>query len=188
MPDWVAHICISFIVVWILGKTKLDAHQEYFSIFILGSLMPDLERPFRYLFDFIFVTILDSGTLNNLSQSIVCSLFHTLIGVFIIAIFLTSFFPRDNSKNIFLAFVCGGVFHLLLDSIMWPWHGQGIQWFWPLPLRFSFHLVWPGDLSPLIISGIISLILIGIDLAVFKRFYIYDLSEKLTFKNQEISR
>jgi membrane-bound metal-dependent hydrolase YbcI (DUF457 family) len=175
MPDWIAHICISYIIIWVLGKTKLNSYRQYFNPFILGSVMPDLERPLSYLFMFIFQNI---PSLQGFFYSVFNSLFHTLLGVLLIAIFLTSFFPHDDFKLIFLAFFSGGVLHLLLDSIMWPWHGLGIQWFWPLPWRFSFHLVWPGDPLPLIITGSIALVLLGVDLVFFKRFYIYDLSDK----------
>ncbi|MHA1144552.1 MAG: metal-dependent hydrolase [Candidatus Helarchaeota archaeon] len=183
MPDWVAHICISFIIIWVLGKTRLNSHRGYFNLFMLGSVMPDLERPLSYLFSFVFENV---PFLHGIFYSTFCSLFHTLVGVFIISLVLTSFFPDDNAKLVYFSFAIGGVLHLLLDSIMWPWPGMGIQWFWPIPWRFSFLLVWPGDPFPLIISGTIALILIGVDLIVFKRFYIYDLSDKLDafFKNK----
>jgi membrane-bound metal-dependent hydrolase YbcI (DUF457 family) len=175
MPDWVTHICVAFIIVWILSKTKFDDQiKKYYSIFILGNLIPDLERPFSYLIRFLFA---DQELALELAYGIISSMFHTIIGVAIICLFLTSFFPKNNWKKIYLVFFIGGIGHLLLDMIMWPWPGMGIALFNPLPLDqpfFSFHLVWTGGFIPLIISASIALILIAIDLIFYKKFFIYE--------------
>ena len=175
MPDWVTHICVAFIIVWILSKTKFDIKiKKYYSIFILGNLIPDLERPFSYLTRFLFAV---QELLLELTYGIISSMFHTIIGVAIISLFLSSFFPKNNWKKIYLVFFIGGIGHLLLDMIMWPWPGMGIALFNPLPLDqpfYSFHLVWPGGFIPLIITASIALILIAIDLIFFKKFFIYE--------------
>ncbi|MHA1848971.1 MAG: metal-dependent hydrolase [Promethearchaeota archaeon] len=59
---------------------------------------------------------------------------------------------RIQEKPFFLLFI-GSFFHLFLDTFMWPWSG-GIQWLYPInnaDFFWSFKLVWPGDITMIII-------------------------------------
>ncbi|MHA1270375.1 MAG: hypothetical protein ACTSPY_11350 [Candidatus Helarchaeota archaeon] len=184
MPDWVAHICVAYIVIWIVSKTKFDnAFKKYYSIFILGNLLPDLQKPFDYLIRYLFA---NQQAALDFWYTIISSMFHTIIGVSIISLFLSSFFTKDDWKKIWVVFFLGGIGHLLLDMVMYPWIGLGIPLFDPIPIDqplFSWHLVWPGSFLPMIISSSIASILIIIDLIFFKRFFIYDLEKKTYTKD-----
>ncbi|MHA1229803.1 MAG: metal-dependent hydrolase [Candidatus Helarchaeota archaeon] len=180
IPDWVAHICTAYIIIWLISKTKFDNKlKRYYSIFILGNLIPDLERPFSYLIKFLFS---NQQELLEFWYSIISSMFHTIIGVIILSLFLSSFFPKEDWKKISIVFFLGGIGHLLLDMVMYPWQGLGLSLLDPIPLEqpnFSWHLVWPGSFLPMIISSIIASILILIDLIFFRRFFIYDLKKNV---------
>ena len=97
----------------------------------------------------------------------------------IVSLFLTAFFPREkDTKYIFLALFIGAMGHLFTDAIMWPWKGMGINFLYPLngpEFAFSFHLVWPGGIVPLIITGSIVLGTIVIDL-VQRNFSVFHLT------------
>ena len=178
MPDWMAHICVAYIIIWIISKTRFDKKvKNYYSIFILANLLPDLERPFSYLIRYLLE---GQDQLLDFWSCIISSMFHSIIGVAIISLFLTSFFTKDDWKKIYIVFFLGGIGHLLLDMVMWPWVGMGMGLFKPIPLDqglFSFHLVWPGSFLPVIISGSIAIILILIDLIFYKKFFIYNLKK-----------
>lgn len=137
--------------------------------------MPDFVRVFVFLDYFINVDKyyeLVAYPINYAS--------HSLVGVLALSYFLALFFDeklkpfeskiveisKKNSKfytfqqkwieklrsPLFLL-VLGGLFHLLLDTGMWPWAG-GINWLYPLnlaPFEWSFKLWWPSTPDAMII-------------------------------------
>ena len=115
--------------------------------------MPDLERILALVAEFI-----QNYELKNFFSIVFTTGFHTIIGVLCVSLAMTSFFPNENQKSVYFSFLFGGLFHLLLDSIMWPWPNMGLILFYPFftgpRATFSFHLVWPGGFIPLIIISI----------------------------------
>jgi len=72
---------------------------------------------------------------------------------------LQSMWQTKIKSPFFLLFI-GGLFHLFLDSFMWPWAG-GINWLYPLDFamfRWSFKLWWPGSFDAIILLTPIFLI------------------------------
>lgn len=75
--------------------------------------------------------------------------FHSLLGIGLLAVFITTFFPVEPYRRTFLLLILGGILHLLLDMLMWPWTG-GYPIFFPLQgskYIFSFRLIWPGNMT-----------------------------------------
>ena len=173
MPDWLTHMGVAYIIIW--GISKIPKYEsrlrKYFWLFFIGMVSPDIERIFRLIaqqlgnevfleFSYIFTTIT-----------------HSVLGVVIVSLFITSFFPHENdTKLIYLTLFIGGMGHLLMDMIMWPWVGMGVNLFYPLTgseFAYSFHLVWPGGFIPLIITGCIILGTVCVDV-VQRNFSVFN--------------
>ncbi|MHA1130741.1 MAG: metal-dependent hydrolase [Candidatus Helarchaeota archaeon] len=175
MPDWLTHFFLGYIIIWGFSKfPKYDnALRKYYWFFIIGMLEPDIERIFS-----IIANQTSSALFIEIS-AILTGVFHSILGVFIISLFITSFFPREkDTKFIFLALFIGGIGHLLTDAIMWPWKGMGINFLYPLngpEFAFSFHLVWPGGLIPLIVTSSIVLGTVIFDL-ITQNFSVFQLN------------
>jgi hypothetical protein len=180
MPDWLAHLMLGFIIGTAL---RMPGKNRFF--LLLGSIMPDLVRFFGIAFTYFnwsFGITYLSNPLNTSS--------HSVLGVLAYALLLSVFFPstlgtasttwnlggaRDKwrwlvDRPLFLL-VFGGLLHLLLDSIMWPYAG-GIDWLYPLstaPFIWSFGLMWPGTfvvdwiLFPFFLAAVI------VELALWER-------------------
>jgi len=73
--------------------------------------------------------------------------FHSILGVFLLTIFIGSFFPKEPPTRTFILLLTGGLLHLLLDMMMWPW-GAAYPLLFPLTgvkYVYNFGLLWPGD-------------------------------------------
>ncbi|MHA1385545.1 MAG: metal-dependent hydrolase [Candidatus Helarchaeota archaeon] len=152
MPDWLAHIGFAYLIIW--GISKVDRYdakfRKYYLFFFIGGVMPDLERIFALTAEFIH-----NYQLKEFFSAVLTSSSHTILGVIVLSLALTSFFTEENPKWVFIAFFFGGMAHLLLDAIMWPWPNMGLLLFYPFLVgprfTYSFHLVWPGGFLPLIV-------------------------------------
>jgi LexA-binding, inner membrane-associated putative hydrolase len=172
MPDWLTHMGIAYLVIWGISKIpKYDKLRLYFWLFVIGMVAPDIERIIR-----IVAQEIGNPFFLQLAYAIT-TVSHSILGVAIISLFITSFFPHEkNLKRLYLALFIGGIGHLLVDLIMWPWPGMGINLFYPLAgseFSFSFHLVWPGGFLPLIIVSCIVLATVCIDL-ILRNFSVFN--------------
>jgi hypothetical protein len=164
MPDWLSHIGFTYLIIWIISRIdKYDKKcRKYYLFFLIGGVMPDLERIFALIADLI-----NNYQLKEFFSVVFTSGFHTILGVSCIAIAMTSFFPKEDSKKVFISFLLGGLSHLLLDGIMWPWPNMGLVLFYPFLTgprgSFSFHLVWPGGFVPLIVISMVVALTLVID-------------------------
>ncbi|MHA1907864.1 MAG: metal-dependent hydrolase, partial [Candidatus Thorarchaeota archaeon] len=68
-----------------------------------------------------------------------------------------------TKRRFFLIFL-GALSHLVLDMTMYPWEELGIQLFYPVPIRFSFHIFWPDY----IFYPIFGIIALGISLLFYQ--------------------
>lgn len=129
---------------------------------MIGTVAIDLDRIIRMV-----AQLLDFTTLLNLSYSLTY-VTHSFLGVALVSLFITAFFPREKDiKWIYLTFVVGGLSHLLLDMIMYPWAGMGQYLFFPLTgseFAYSFHLVWPGGFIPLYVTAVLVFVTVVVDL------------------------
>lgn len=176
MPDWLTHMGVAYLIIWAISKMPQfnKKLRKYFWLFMIGMVSPDIERIFR-----VIASQLGNATFLQFSY-IFTNISHSLLGVVLVTLFITAFFPHEkDTGRIFLALLVGGLGHLLLDMIMWPWSGMGIYLFYPLmgsEFSYSFHLVWPGGFVPLFITGGILLGTVCIDLlqrnfSVFNRSF-----------------
>jgi len=156
-------------------------------IFLIGNLMPDFVR-FLIITDFFNLDLLSefiSYPINESSHSIIGVL---ALASFVSVFFEESLKPLESGlikhqlnsnksglkfkllklqsmwqtkiKSPFFLLFIGGLFHLFLDSFMWPWAG-GINWLYPLDFamfRWSFKLWWPGSFDAIILLTPIFLI------------------------------
>ncbi|NHI93501.1 MAG: metal-dependent hydrolase [Candidatus Lokiarchaeota archaeon] len=181
MPDWLTHLVIGYIIIWAVSKfpTYDVKLRKYYWIFIIGMVAPDIERIFS-----IIANLIGNSYIQEFFGPIT-TITHSFLGVLLVSLFITGFFSREqDSKNIFLVLIIGGIGHLIMDMIMWPagW-GYGIPLFYPLigpEFVVSFGFVWPGGFIPLIIASIIFLGTISIDL-ITKNFTVfkYNFSKKV---------
>ena len=143
MPDWLTHMGIAYVIIWGISKApKYDCRfRKYYWLFMIGMVAPDLDRIIRMV-----AQLLDFTTLLNLSYSLTY-VTHSFLGVALISLFITAFFPREKDiKFIYFTVLVGGLGHLAADMIMYPWGGMGQFLLFPLKgaeFAFSFHLVWP---------------------------------------------
>lgn len=165
LPDWLTHIGVTYLIIWMISKiTKLDIKcRKYYPFFLIGGVMPDIERILSLISEF------ENYHLKEFFSVILTSGFHTIMGILCLALALTSFFPNEKIKLVYISLVLGGLFHLLIDLIMWPWPDMGLILFYPFlngpRFTFSFHLVWPGGFEPLIFTSVgvaLSIIVDGI--------------------------
>lgn len=156
-------------------------------IFLIGNLMPDFVR-FLIITDFFNLDLLSefiSYPINESSHSIIGVL---ALASFVSVFFEESLKPLESGlikhqlnsnksglkfkllkfqsmwqtkiKSPFFLLFLGGIFHIFLDSFMWPWAG-GINWLYPLDFamfRWSFKLWWPGSFDAIILLTPIFLI------------------------------
>ncbi len=176
MPDWIAHLMFGTILSFILGIKK-----EKRIIFLIGNIMPDFLRFPVFITEFLNLNLLSifiSYPINESSHSIIGVL---ALASFISILFEESLEPLEygeikhnlntNKNNykfklnkfqsiwqtkikspFFLLFI-GGLFHIFLDSFMWPWAG-GINWLYPFDFaifRWSFKLWWPSSFDAIIL-------------------------------------
>ncbi|MBA7503601.1 hypothetical protein ES706_02212 [subsurface metagenome] len=176
MPDWIAHLMFGTILSFILGIKK-----EKRIIFLIGNIMPDFLRFPVFITEFLNLNLLSifiSYPINESSHSIIGVL---ALASFISIFFEESLEPLEygeikhnlntNKNNykfklnkfqsiwqtkikspFFLLFI-GGLFHIFLDSFMWPWAG-GINWLYPFDFaifRWSFKLWWPSSFDAIIL-------------------------------------
>jgi len=176
MPDWIAHLMFGTILSFILGIKK-----EKRIIFLIGNIMPDFLRFPVFITEFLNLDLLSeffSYPINESSHSIIGVL---ALASFISIFFEESLEPLEygeikhnlntNKNNykfklnkfqsiwqtkikspFFLLFI-GGLFHIFLDSFMWPWAG-GINWLYPFDFaifRWSFKLWWPSSFDAIIL-------------------------------------
>jgi len=174
MPDWLTHMGIAYVVIWGISKIpELNSKlRAYFWLFIIGMVAPDIERFFT-----VVAQVIDNAYFTALTFTFI-TVTHSILGVAIISLFITSFFPHEqqrDTKFIYLTLFIGGLGHLMIDLIMWPWPGMGLNLFYPLAgseFSYSFHLVWPWNFTPLFITSIILLGTVLID-AISRNFSVF---------------
>ena len=176
MPDWVAHLMFGTILSFLLG---IKGGKRI--IFLIGNLMPDFLRFPIFITEFLNQDLLSefiSYPINESSHSIIGVL---ALASFISIFFEESLEPLESGlikyqlnsnksgfkfklhkfqsvwqtkmKDPFFLLFLGGIFHLFLDTFMWPWAG-GINWVYPLDFaifRWSFKLFWPGSFDAIIL-------------------------------------
>lgn len=176
MPDWVAHLMFGTILSFLLG---IKGGKRI--IFLIGNLMPDFLRFPIFITEFLNQDLLSefiSYPINESSHSIIAVL---ALASFISIFFEESLEPLESGlikhqlnsnksgfkfklhrfqsiwqtkmKDPFFLLFLGGIFHLFLDTFMWPWAG-GINWVYPLDFaifRWSFKLFWPGSFDAIIL-------------------------------------
>lgn len=104
LPDWIAHILITWSICTILGFRFKEFNQSNTAIAMLGSVLPDVYK----------ITILFN--LSGIKLGNMLSLLHIPIGSFIFAIILSLFFKERKNALIFLSF---GIFtHYVLDLLL----------------------------------------------------------------------
>jgi hypothetical protein len=172
MPDWLTHMGIAYLVIWGISKIpRYEKLRPYFWLFVIGMVSPDIERIFR-----IVAQEIGNAYFLELSYTFT-TVSHSILGVAIISLFITSFFPHEkDTKFVYLTLFIGGIGHLMTDLIMWPWPGMGINLFYPLAgsdFAYSFHLVWPGGFLPLIIISCILLATVVVDL-ILRNFSVFN--------------
>ena len=151
MPDWITHIG----VVWIIC-TLLNIKDKY--IALIGAILPDLAK-------LALVALLITGI--NIGDFFYP--FHTPIGVFLLAVFIASFF--EEFKKAFLLLFFGTLIHLFLDALMWPWGYAGIALLFPITREeYGFNLIWPDDLRPMLLT-IVGVIIVYFYLEVHKLWW-----------------
>lgn len=129
-------------MAYLLGRSaQLDSNKK--AILLLGTIMPDFERVFPLLCNALRAYRAEEFFYKMLTQP-----FHSLLGLGMLTVFFASFFPEEPYRRTFLLLIIGGIMHLLLDMMMWPWSG-GYTLFFPLQgskYTYSFRLIWPGNM------------------------------------------
>ena len=183
MPDWIAHLMFGTILSFILG-----IKGEKRIIFLIGNLMPDFMRFPVFITEFLNLDLLSefiTFPINESSHSIIGVLaLASIISIFFekslepleygeikdllnsnkndfkYKLFKFQSLWQTKIKSPFFLLFLGGLFHLFLDSFMWPWAG-GINWLYPFDFaifRWSFKLWWPGSFDAIILLTPIFLI------------------------------
>lgn len=140
MPDWITHLGTTWILCRLAG-----IKQKERSIMLLGSLLPDL---YKIATIYHLVTGSSPQLLYRFFKGV-----PTPLGSLLLAGMVASFFEKENYKKIFAFLFAAASFHLLLDSLMYPWGDQGIRIFWPISNeKVGFGLFWPNDAKPMILT------------------------------------
>lgn len=194
MPDWIAHLMFGTILSFLLG-----IKGEKRIIFLISNLMLDFLRFPIFITEFLNQDLLSefiSYPINESSHSIIGVL---ALASFISIFFEESLEPLESGlikhqlnsnksgfkfklhkfqsiwqtkiESPFFLLFLGGLFHLFLDSFMWPWAG-GINWLYPLDFaifRWSFKLWWPSSFDAIIL--LFPIFLISLILKTLFHFY-----------------
>ena len=147
------HLTIAYMLSRISGF-----NYKHRVIFLIGALMPDFER-FMSLIGIVIGSIrVELFFIKMLTQP-----FHSILGVFLLSGFLGSFFPNEPPFQTSVLLFAGGLLHLFLNMMMWPW-GAVYPLLFPLKGAmhiYNFGLIWPGDITLSVVIGIpISLLMI----------------------------
>ena len=131
MPDVFTHLMVGASLALLLRPRGSRAEQM---LIILGAVLIDIERPVSLLLETV-----------GFSWIGLVTAFHSILGAIVLSYFAATCFKMDGSsvKSRFILILIGCSSHLLLDMVMYPWAEHGLALFYPLMVRFSFHLVWP---------------------------------------------
>ena len=142
--------------MYLFGRVgRLNSRKS--SILLLGAIMPDFERFLPLISRYVGSLRAEQFFLKMLTEP-----FHSILGIVLLTVFFASFFPEENPLQMFMLLFLGGLLHLLLDMMMWPWTG-GYQILFPLQgveYTYGFRLIWPGNTTLPTLFGIPTSILL----------------------------
>ena len=94
MPDCLTHFFVAYAIIWVFSKIpKYDKPlRKYYWFFVIGMLAPDIERLIN-----IIAQQLGNSTFIGLSW-VISGICHSILGVLIISLFVTSFFPHEKDS------------------------------------------------------------------------------------------
>ncbi len=123
MPDLLTHLVVAE------GCRKVTRSYSLNSWFLIGTVLPDiLTRPFNIIFPSLFWFVMP---------------LHTPVGLFLVCMFLSSFFRPQKQRQVFYNLLGGSALHLLLD--LFQKHiGDGYYLFFPFSWSsFEIGIIWP---------------------------------------------
>ena len=91
MPDWVVHLGVAAIIIWIALKINKPLTKKYYPYFVIGSVSPDFERIF-----WIVLKLFGQEQLASYTGTLFTTPSHSLLGIIIISGFLMIFFYQNN--------------------------------------------------------------------------------------------
>lgn len=190
MPDWFAHLMLATITSTCL---RLDPWKR--TIFFIGNVMPDLVRILVILDNVIHweaFNIFVALPINVGSHSLLGLFAYSLF----VSLFFEPALPdlqgtrglqarvventgtsiktklvwwwHDATGRPFFLLFLGGIFHLLLDTFMWPF-GSGVMWLYPLNSAWfvwSFGAWWPSTFDGILWLAPFFVAAIGVEIAI----------------------
>jgi hypothetical protein len=142
MPDTFTHIVIP------------GLFRRYFKaplmvpLVLIGTVTPDYLREFCILF-------MPASWYSSVM------VFHSLAGVMLSSLFLSSFFYKDKRKMVFYSLLVGQLLHLTFDSVLFYQCGGPLYLFLPIWKSYSFALIPEPDWIYIFYFSLIILILYG---------------------------
>lgn len=138
MPDWIAHILVTWSICTILGFKFKQFNPSNTAIAILGSVLPDIYK------------IITLFNLSGIKLGNILSPLHLPLGSFIIAIMLSLFFKDRKNALIFLSF--GILIHYVLDLLL-ETNNNGMYLFFPFSwIQWQLGIISNTDYNITILS------------------------------------
>lgn len=136
MPDWIAHLCVAYLLILLLGIKK------YRSLVFVGAVLPDLMK----------VHLLFRSSAGYYPAANFFAPFHTAAGVLLTGALIASFLEGIEWKKGYALILLGAASHLVLDSLLYP-YGRDMWYTWPLWLGCTnWGFIWSDSFYPAIIG------------------------------------
>ncbi|MFP4609113.1 MAG: metal-dependent hydrolase [Candidatus Natronoplasma sp.] len=157
MADLLTHALIGYTMGMLLSWRYKWVKPSYITMIMVGAVLPDVVR-IRLLLDPILIE-------TYLGIPFSWAPLHTLGGVLVSGLIITSLFESKMNKRIFLVVMIGALSHLVLDALLITASGHSYAVLWP----FTYHRpIIPGlylssNVLPAVISSITAAIVWRID-------------------------
>jgi len=138
LPDWLTHVGVA----WLACEALRIRRREPI---LIGAILPDVYKVVVY--PLMFLKLINV----NMAASLFLEPFHSLLGIGLLSVFVTSFLKKDSFWFILSLLSIGSLIHLLLDSLL-PY---GPPLLLPVMWKtYGLQIIWQEDYRPALLTVI----------------------------------
>ncbi len=142
-PDWLTYVLSAWVMCEIAAILGLGRARRYVGVAAVGSVIPDLVKPFYLLKAFAGIDLI--------AFSIP---FATPVGSILVVGLVALYFARREARNAFAFLLGGTIIHLVWDLLLHPYGGGTLVYF-PFSMeQYALGLIWSDSILPLAVVAI----------------------------------
>jgi hypothetical protein len=143
MPDWLTYVLSAWVMCEIATILGLGRARRYVGVAAVGSVIPDLVKPFYLLKGFAGIDLIAFSVP-----------FATPVGSILVVGLVSLYFARREARNAFAFLLGGTIIHLVWDILLHP-YGGGTLVFFPFSMeQYAFGLIWSDSILPLTVAAV----------------------------------